>query len=130
MSPVIERYESVPATYHLVEGPIGSMQAGPGLPQEVVKIDRVIPLWELEVAGVQLKPARPVGIRLRFEEGVFHAENDALSVYGTGPTPEDAIQDFKETASAFATEYVGLAEDEVIGLGAKIRANFLSVFPR
>lgn len=129
MSVVLERYESTPATYCLVAEPVQSMKAEDAMLVDMQMNERLIPLWELTVNGVAMVPALPVGIRLKREDNLFLAENDALSIYGSGRTPEEAIRDFKDTASSFAAEYRGLSEDEVIGLGAVIRANFLRVFP-
>jgi hypothetical protein len=89
----------------------------------------VMPLWDLQIGGRAVRPAVPVGIRLRREGEFFFAENDTLSVYASGSTPEEAIADFKAIAGSFAEEYRGLTADQVIGLGEKLRETFIMVFP-
>ncbi len=92
-------------------------------------VEIVIPLWDLEVGGQVVRPAIPVGIKLRREGDCFLAENDALALYGSGFSPEDAIADFRATASYFVAEYRSLGPDDVVGLGARLRETFLLAFP-
>lgn len=130
MTMVLDRYESIPAPYSVVLTPAQSLAAPARMPVDLAESQWIVPLWELVVNGVAMAPVHPVGIRLRQEDGLFFAENDALAVYGSGRTPEDAIRDFKETASTFAAEYRELKPDAVIGLGVSVRNNFLKAFPR
>lgn len=126
MSPVLERYESIPSAYRIAGPPPQSLR-NPESAEPAPCV--IVPLWELRVGDRLLKPVFPVGIRIRFEEGTYHAENNALAVYGSGASKEEAISDFKEMAGIFAAEYRELGPDEVIGLAVRVRDNFLKAFP-
>jgi hypothetical protein len=124
-----ELHASIPPPYHRVELSSQSSRAKDSQPLYLDTEQAVMPLWDLQIGGRVVRPAVPVGIRLRREGAYFFAENDALSVYASGRTPEEAITEFKSIASAFAEEYRGLAADQVIGLGEKLREMFIRVFP-
>lgn len=130
MNPVLERYESIPAPFHVVDRPMQSVRALDAQPFDYLRTEEAImPLWDLEIGNQTMMPAVPVGIRVRREGELFFAENDSLSVYAHGTSPEEAIADFKATAAFFAEEYRALGPDGVIGLGVQLRENFLKAFP-
>ena len=119
MNDVAEYYElttSIPQPYELSHRPEQSLRATDNPPDVLGIGESIIPLWDLKIGAELIKPAVPVGIRLRREPDYFFAENDSLSIYGSGKTPEAAIADFKETAGTFAEEYRALGPDAVIGL--------------
>lgn len=129
MSTVLERYESIPAPFQLSAKPAQSLRATDSLPYYLRPAHTVMPLWDLIIDGQIVRPAIPVGIRLRQEEDLFFAENDSLSIYAHGQSPEEAISDFKSTAAFFAHEYRATPADGVIGLAVQLRDNFLKAFP-
>jgi hypothetical protein len=91
--------------------------------------EMIVPLWELSIGDNLVRPAVPIGVRIRREGKYFFAENEALSIYAHGDSPEGAVEDFKSMAAFFAEEYRSLAEDSVVGLGARLRETFQRVFP-
>lgn len=123
-----ELIPAIPAQYQRARQPEQSMRARDGLQRDSL-YPRIHPLWDLEVEGRVVRPAIPIGVRLREEEGHFFAENDSLGVYATGGSPEDAVADFRATAAFFVAEYRSLGPDQVIGLGARLRETFQRVFP-
>lgn len=133
MSAIAEMSElrpSVPAPYQRADLPTQSSRAPDAHPTGYLKSDQVImPLWDLQIGDQTVKPTVPVGIRLRREGDYFFAENDSLSIYTSGLSPEEAIADFKEMAGCFAQEYRGLAPEQVIGLGETLREIFVRLFP-
>lgn len=129
MSTVLERYESIPAPFQLSDKPTQSLRATDSLPYYLRPEHTVMPLWDLIIDDEVVRPAIPVGIKLRQEGDLFFAENDSLSIYAYGESPEEAVADFKATAAFFAHEYRATPADGVIGLAVKLRENFLKAFP-
>ena len=69
------------------------------------------PLIEV-VFNRQLKP---IPIRMCFNEGLFFAQNETLLLYGTGKTPDEAIEDLGAHIIHFYQYYKDLDRLKITG---------------
>lgn len=87
-----------------------------------------VPLTYLESHGRRLSAAKPVKVTLEMAEGQATAVNELLHVYALGDNYVDALADFQSQIVELFDHYSSLAENNVIGEGARLRALFVENF--
>ena len=58
---------------------------------------------------------KPISVRVYFDDGLFFAENEALLLYGTGTSPDEAITDLGLHIIHFYQYYKNLDWSQITG---------------
>lgn len=86
------------------------------------------PVWSLPAEPKALYASKPILVNVYRDEDLFFAENETLAAYGTGDTPQDAVQDFFMHVVHFYDHYKGLDEGELIGPALKLKKLYKNLF--
>lgn len=81
----------------------------------------IAPLWSVGIPGKKFRTVKPIAVRIYFDEGLFFAENDALFLYGTGMSPEEAIKDLGAHIIHFYEYYRKLDWSQVTGDAIRLK---------
>lgn len=81
-----------------------------------------IPLWRLSTDQKRFHTPTPIAVRIYREGQFFFAENDNLTVYGTGENLEDAIKDFGMHILYFFEYYRDISNDKLMGDALRLKS--------
>lgn len=90
-------------TYSYVERP-ATMSVAPA----------VLPLFSFSVGTDVKRLSKPLLLRVAIEQGEYFVENDALHIFGNGPTLSRAVEFARDLAYSWQY-YCGLNDDQVAG---------------
>jgi len=118
-----ERQEYLPLNYRRAEANVDTAKEiiGGDLFQSLPQRKLVTPLWSVGIPGKRFRTARPIAIRVYFEDGLYFAENDTLLLYGTGASPEEAITDLGFHIIHFYQYYCKLDWSQVTGDAVRLK---------
>ncbi len=68
-----------------------------------------------------MKTTNPLSVRIYFENGFFFAENETLFLYGTGMSPDEAIEDLGLHVIHFYRYYKDLDWSQVTGDARRLK---------
>lgn len=89
---------------------------------------RSAPLWTVQRKPRVINLKRPLLVRVYAEGEFFFANNETLSIYGTGSTVDEAMADFCLHAIHFYNYYRALPSTKVIGPAVQLKKIFDELF--
>lgn len=89
---------------------------------------RSAPLWTVQRQPHVITLKRPLLVEVYAEGEYFFANNETLSIYGTGATLEEAMADFCLHAIHFYKYYRALPSTKVIGPAVELKKIFDELF--
>lgn len=95
-------------------------QFGYGIP----RIDQPIPVWRVFYKGKEYRASKPISVRVYREGDFFFAENERLVVCGTGPSRQEAFEDFCSHLVHFSRYYEALDRKKARGDALRLKALF------
>ena len=79
------------------------------------------PLWSVGTPEKRFRTIKPLSVRIYFEDGLFFAENETLLLYGTGTTPDEAVEDLGLHIIHFYQYYKDLDWPQVTGDAIRLK---------
>lgn len=70
-------------------------------------------LFEFTAGDQTVRLTRPVPLRIAFEEGMWFAENESLSLFGHGQSVDEAVADFVHDLGYLWARYRALTDEEL-----------------
>lgn len=99
-------------------------------PEDQIRTELPLVLWQIAASGVRLRAASPVTVRIRSEGKFVFTENETLRVFAHGETLDEALEQFQDHVVHFFESYSKLSNDQVIGEGARLKQVFEASFQR
>lgn len=84
-------------------------------------VHTVIPIWAIETPRGVYEATLPISVKLAFEDGMFYAANEALKLFGTGESPDEAIGELREHLAYFVEHYEDADADQLAGEASKMK---------
>lgn len=92
-----------------------------------IKKYKPAPLWRIYTDTKRYHTPKPITVKISHDEDFFFAENENLVVYGTGDTPEEAMNDFCLHIIYFFEYYKKLDESKVTGEALRLKELFANL---
>lgn len=86
------------------------------------------PFWVIQTEEGVLRAIKPIGVNVRRDGDFYFAENETLSIFGTGLSANEAVTDFFRHIIHFYTYYKNLTDDQVTGEAIQLKRRFASLF--
>lgn len=118
-----ERQEYLPSNYRHSEVRVDTAReiAGEDLLRLLSSRQLAAPLWSVGTLGKRFRTAKPLSVRVYFDDGLFFAENDTLFLYGSGVSPDEAIEDLGLHIIHFYQYYKALDWSQVTGDAIRLK---------
>ena len=87
-----------------------------------------IPLTEFSSGGLDVKSSKPIVVSIYYDEDSFAAESEALHLFATGESVDEAISEFNEQLIYFYNYYTSLSADAVTGIAVQLREKYENYF--
>jgi hypothetical protein len=118
-----ERREYLPTNYGHAETKIDTAAeiVGEELLQSLSHRKLITPLWSVGTPDKRFRTMKPIAIHVYFDDGLFVAESDTLLLYGTGISPEEAIEELGLHIIHFHEYYKNLDWSQVAGEGLRLK---------
>lgn len=100
---------------------IKPVSVGPVLPS-------ALPLFDSTIGDAIRVFRTPISLRVRREEGLVFVENDALNLFGHGPTLAAAVAEFRHDLEYYWKYYRALPDEKVAGKGRELKQLYNSLF--
>jgi hypothetical protein len=81
----------------------------------------ITPLWSVGTHKKRLRTNKPLAVRIYPDDGLFFAENETLRLFGTGMSPEEAIEDLGLHIIHFYQHYKKLDWSQVTGDAIRLK---------
>ncbi len=118
-----ERTAYVPENY--IDSKVKEVETASAIdPQQVfnhIKKYQPSPIWRIFVEAKRFYTPKPITVRIYRDEDLFFAENENLSVCGTGNTSENALQDLCLHIIHFFEYYKKLNNSKLIGDALRLK---------
>lgn len=75
-------------------------------------------------------PENPISVKVYSEDNMYFAENDNLSVCGTGENQEEALQDLQLHIVHFYNYYHNIEDDKLMGEALKLKKIYAGLFQK
>ena len=118
-----ERQEYLPTNYRQSEINVDTAKeiVGEDLLQSLPSRKLVTPLWSVGILGKRFRTVKPIAVRVYFDDGLFFAKNEALLLYGTGMSPDEAITDLGLHIIHFYQYYKNLDWSQITGDALRLK---------
>jgi len=118
-----ERQEYLPANYRHSEVAVDTAKeiVGEELLRSLPSRQLVTPLWSVGTPEKRFRTVKPLSVRVYFDDGLFFAENEALLLYGTGMSPDEAITDLGLHIIHFYQYYKNLDWSQITGDALRLK---------
>ena len=118
-----ERQEYLPANYRHSEVRVDTAKeiVGKELLRSLSSRQFVAPLWSVRTPEKRFRTIKPLSVHIYFDEGLFFAQNETLFLYGTGMSPEEAIEDLELHIIHFYQYYKNLDWSQVTGDAIRLK---------
>jgi len=118
-----ERQEYLPTNYRHSDVKIDTAKeiVAEDLFQSLPSRKLMAPLWSVGFFEKRFRMVKPIAVRVYFDDGLFFAENDALLLYGTGMSPEEAIEDLGSHIIHFYHYYRNLDWSKATGDAIRLK---------
>ena len=118
-----ERQEYLPVNYRHSELRVDTAKeiVAEDLLQSLPSRQHVAPLWSVGTHEKRFRTIKPLSVRIYFDDGLFFAENETLLLYGTGTSPEEAIEDLGLHVIHFYQYYKNLSLSQVTGDAIRLK---------
>jgi hypothetical protein len=118
-----ERQEYLPVNYRHSEVAVDTAReiVGEELLRSVPSQQLVTPLWSVGTSEKRFRTVKPISVRIYFDGGLFFAENKVLLLYGTGVSPDEAIEDLGLHIIHFFQYYKNLDWSQITGDALRLK---------
>jgi hypothetical protein len=93
----------------------------------MVQPPSVLPLFSFVLEDTVVYLRHALMLRIATEDGEYYVENDALKLFGNGPTLGDAVHALTQDFAYYSEYYRGLQGDEVVGDGMDLKRRYESL---
>lgn len=118
-----ERQEYLPANYRHSEVEVDTAKeiVAEDLLMSLTSRQHVAPIWSVGTPDKRFRTVKPLSVRVYFDDGLFFAENETLLLYGTGMSPEEAIEDLGLHIIHFYQYHKNLSWSQITGDAIRLK---------
>lgn len=95
---------------------------------KLVSKTRPIPVWRFFDEGDAIESKKPVTVKIGKGDELYFAENDALCIFASGATPEEALEDFEKQTVHFYFYYKSLPMKKLTGQAQALKGIYKNNF--
>ncbi|MFH2070972.1 MAG: hypothetical protein ABIJ11_07215 [Elusimicrobiota bacterium] len=81
----------------------------------------LIPLWSINIDNKCYKLTKPLKLNIFRDNNLWVVENETLSIYGDGESPEEAVNKLKTHIAYYYRHYKNLPKNRLIGRGINLK---------
>lgn len=86
------------------------------------------PKWQFKTNGFRILSSKPIQVVITRQDGTYYAENEALEIYASGDSDNEALENFVYHVIYFYKHYKTLDWHKVTGRAKELKQIYLDLF--